>query len=372
MSQLTALDGSDTVERLVAVAEQAMEVEAVRRLSPTPSSEGAVIGFQPVLEMRGRLRNAPDVAYSLVSEGFKSLGFTALFRRSPDGHLIQAVPGRLESRRVPEWIAVPLFLATLLSTLAIGAVWGSTAESGFDLMAGWPFAVSLLAILGTHEMGHYLVARRVGIPTTPPFFIPLPMLPFGTLGAAILVKAPPRNRRALVALGMAGPLAGLVVAVPVLVWGLTMSTVQPIPTDIPVFQEGNSLLYLGIKFLLFGRVLPSGGEDVFIHPVALAGWAGLLVTALNAIPAGQLDGGHVLYALIGKRAAVVTWGIIAVLLGLSILWPGWLIWVVLVYVFGRVHAVPLDDITELRWQERFLAVFLLLVAALVFVPIPFS
>ena len=184
------------------------------------------------------------------------------------------------------------------------------------------------------------------------------------------LQAPPRNRRALLALGAAGPLAGLVVAIPVLVIGLMMSRVQPLPIGEGFFQEGNSLLYLGIKYLLFGRILPSGGEDVFLHPVALAGWAGLFVTALNLIPAGQLDGGHVLYALIGEQAKKVTWGIIVVLLGLSFLWPGWILWVGLTYIFGRVHAIPFDDITSPTQGEKLVAILLLVVGAVVFVPIP--
>lgn len=222
-------------------------------------------------------------------------------------------------------------------------------------------------------MGHYLTARRLGVPSSLPYFIPFPISLFGTMGAVMQMKAPPRNRRGLLAVAAAGPLAGLIVAVPVLLLGLSLSEVRPVPT-VPgaSFQEGNSLLYAALKFLVFGRMLPSGGMDVFLHPVALAGWAGLLVTALNLMPVGQLDGGHVLYTLFGQRANQATYLIIGLLLGLSVLWQGWLLWVALLLFFGRYHAVPLDDITELGPGERRLGLIVLAVAVLVFVPVPLS
>lgn len=361
---------SDILGRLVVVADEVMDVTAVRRMPSTPESLAAAYPFRAALEIRGRLRVSADRAYDTVSWQFRQLGYIALFRRSADGDLVLAAPGSLSLPAERRWIPAVLFLATLLSMLWTGALGEQVPGEGFNLLAGWPFAVSLLGILAAHEMGHYVVARRVGIPASLPYFIPLPLSILGTMGAVMRLQAPPRNRRALLALGAAGPLAGLVVAIPVLIIGLMMSRVQPVPVGEGFFQEGNSLLYLGIKYLLFGRILPSGGEDVFLHPVALAGWAGLFVTALNLIPAGQLDGGHVLYALIGAQAKKVTWAIIVVLLGLSFLWPGWILWVGLTYIFGRVHAVPFDDITSPTRAEKLLAVLLLLVGALVFVPIP--
>lgn len=136
-------------------------------------------------------------------------------------------------------------------------------------------------------------------------------------------------------------------------------------------MEGNSLLYAGLKVLMFGRFLPGGGEDVWIHPVAFAGWAGLLVTALNLIPAGQLDGGHIVYALLGPRGArLVTWAVLAALVGLSFVWTGWVLWLALVFIFGRMQDMPLDEITELTASQQALAAVMVVVFVLVFVPVP--
>jgi membrane-associated protease RseP (regulator of RpoE activity) len=234
-----------------------------------------------------------------------------------------------------------------------------------------PFAASLMAILTAHEFGHYLTARHLGSPTSLPYFIPMPVGPFGTLGAFITMGSPPRNRRHLLAIGAAGPIAGLVLAVPLLWLGLSLSHVEPIPAGGGYTSMGSSLLLTGMTLLRFGRLLPSGGEDVFLHQVAFAGWAGLLVTALNLIPAGQLDGGHIMYALLGRKGArVVTWIVIAALAGLSFKWTGWLLWLALVLVFGRQQDMPLDDLTELTVGQRVFAAAMFLVFVLVFVPVP--
>jgi membrane-associated protease RseP (regulator of RpoE activity) len=349
-----------------------------------------------VLELAGKLRVPSENAYSVIFDSFKVRGYIALLRRTVDQDQIVAVPGDLPSAPAWNWLGVAMFLATVITVLfagsnqqtsllefllalpsaLLGGAEKSFVESIFQSMlsgglwSGWPFAVSLLGILVTHELGHFLVSRLLNVPATLPYFIPLPLPPFGTMGAVIRMVSPPHNRRKLLAIAAAGPLAGLMVAVPVLVYGLSLSTVEVIPPGASYAQEGNSILYATIKFLMFGRLLPSGGQDVFLHPIAWAGWAGLLVTALNLIPAGQLDGGHIAYALLGERAKWLVWGVVAALAWLSSLWLGWLIWLGLVLVFGRVHAVPLDDVTRLRMPEQVLVVFMLVVFALVFMPIP--
>jgi membrane-associated protease RseP (regulator of RpoE activity) len=168
-------------------------------------------------------------------------------------------------------------------------------------LAGGPaFAATLMSILVCHEMGHYVAARRYGLDVSLPYFIPLPpYITLGTLGAVIRMKAPISDRNQLLVVGAAGPLAGLVIAIPALVIGLELSTVGPIPPDGAL--EGNSLFYGLTKYALFGRWLPADGVDVNLHPMAFAAWVGLLVTMINLIPIGQLDGGHVMRAWLDER-----------------------------------------------------------------------
>jgi membrane-associated protease RseP (regulator of RpoE activity) len=226
-------------------------------------------------------------------------------------------------------------------------------------------------------MGHYLMARRHGVRVTLPYFIPLPTL-LGTMGAVIAMQEPSPNRRVQFDIGVAGPLAGLVIAIPVLVVGLVLSPLytrqeilQIIPEGQGLIQEGNSLLYLGLKFAVFGKVLPTpGGEDILVHAMAWAGWAGLLVTALNLIPVGQLDGGHVLYGLVGERAQVLRWPIIILLLALSFLYQGWLLWAFLIFLLARRSAPVLDEITTLDRPRQWIAVVVLVIFVLIFVPVP--
>ena len=368
-----AASGCDNLaDSLVALTEDVFEVRSIRRRLASAEFGLASSNKGTVLELMGKMRVPSDRAYRLISERFRVNGYLALFRRSADGEIVIALPGELPKARSRVWLALLLFLATLASVLMAGSTAGPETDFLTGLLSGWPFAASLLGILAAHEFGHYLVSRKLGVPSSLPYFIPLPLSFLGTLGAVIQMKAPPYNRRALLAIAAAGPLAGLAVALPVLVLGLKLSTVESLPTTGPYFQEGNSLIYAAIKLLVFGRFLPAGGQDVFLHPVAMAGWTGLLVTGLNLIPAGQLDGGHIAYALLGERARWLTWGVVAALVGLSLLWNGWAVWVALVLVFGRVHAVPLDDITPLRTFERALVFALAVVFALVFTPMPMA
>jgi membrane-associated protease RseP (regulator of RpoE activity) len=257
-----------------------------------------------------------------------------------------------------------------------------------------------MLILTGHELGHYFVGRHHKVAVTLPYFIPLPISPLGTMGAFIAMKERTVNRRQMLDIAVAGPLTGLVLTIPVLIIGLALSEVKPIELPAPgmaASYEGNSILYLLAKLVVFGRILPGSGApatlgqalseagaallgtfpvdsgyDVFISPVAWAGWAGLLVTALNLLPVGQLDGGHILYSLIGQRARVLTWPIIALCLVLGMLaWPGWLLWAALIFFFGQGHPDPLDDVTRLSTGGKVLAVLMLIVFVLTFAPMPF-
>jgi membrane-associated protease RseP (regulator of RpoE activity) len=325
------------------------------------------------VQLRGRLLLPSQEAYDLAASRLRLLGYTPYFRREKQDDLIIAMPGFFPPMRERIWINGLLFFLTILSTLFVGA-----GMAGVDalhnvwqgIVAGAPFAGTLLLILTAHELGHYFVGRHYGMQRTLPYFIPMPNL-FGTMGAVIALKTPPKNRRALLAMAVAGPLCGLAFALPLLVLGLKLSTVGPIIAQSGGVLEGNSLLYALLKFVTFGRWLPGGGLDVQLHPVAFAAWAGLFVSGLNLIPVGQLDGGHVMYCLIGKRARYLTWAIAGALALLALfVWPDWWLWAALLLLFGRSFATPLDDITPLNRRETALAVVMMVILVLVFTPIP--
>jgi len=265
------------------------------------------------------------------------------------------------------------------------------------IFTGWPFALAMLGILVSHEFGHYLVSRYHKTPATLPYFIPFPFSPLGTMGAAILMKGIPKNKRILFDIGVAGPLAGMVIAIPVLFLGLKLSTLDTISSSPGSFIEGNSLIYLFAKYAVFGKFLPEpasfaglppflywiryfftgqpspiGGTDVFIHPVAFAGWAGLLVTALNLVPAGTLDGGHVVYSLFGEKARKAFPFLIVLMAILGFFWSGWWLWAFLLFWLGRVNAETLDQITQLDPKRRLVAFLVIVLFVLVFTPVPFS
>ncbi|MGI5835655.1 MAG: site-2 protease family protein [Chloroflexota bacterium] len=364
-------DPMEGAKELADAAAPLMGIRSYRWVEPEEMRRMGVATGTPALELRGRLLIDSQQAYKILSEKYRSMGYVAFLREDGQDHLVLAVRGVLPRRAGRDRVAVVLFFLTLLSVLWIGSLYESGGQE-VSILAGWPFALSLLGILMAHEMGHFLVAKWQKVPASLPYFIPMPLSLLGTMGAVIQTTAPPRNRKALLLLGAAGPLAGMVVAIPVLIIGLSSSSVHPVPLDGSSFQEGNSLLYAWLKYLIFGRFLPSNGEDVFINSVALAGWAGLLVTALNLIPAGQLDGGHIAYAVLGRKARWLTWLVIGALLALSPLWEGWLLWAGLVFFLGRIHSVPLDDVTPLGPKERAIALVTLALFVLVFIPIPMA
>ena len=394
-----AYDPSALGERLISVVRQVMRVTDV-----TSGGEGYAVRF------RGELMVDSIQAYDHLKPLFASQGLTLMLRAEGDSHVVLGVQGLIRPRPSNPVINLLLFGATLLSVLLAGALYGYAGpEPGNagellvglirSLPAGIPFAASLLAILLAHEFGHYLAARFHKTAVTLPYFLPFPGSPFGTLGAFIQLKEPPKNRRVLLDIGLAGPLAGLAVAIPILLFGLAISQVTQLPstTRLAANQvlEGNSILYLAGKFLVTGKLLPEpvsyggvgplvywlryfffglptpfGGLDVQLSPVAWAGWAGLLVTALNLIPAGQLDGGHLLYVLLGKRASRLLPYLIVALVGLGLVWTGWWLWAALIFFLGRTHAQPMDEITPLDATRKALAVFGLLVFLLTFTPVP--
>jgi membrane-associated protease RseP (regulator of RpoE activity) len=336
------------------------------------------------IRFRGRFQCQLSDCFDELKIRFEKQGYTP-FVREVEGEVVLIAEPIVFDPPASNWaVNLMLLIATILSTLFVAALAEVALtvepEVGLgevlsltlaNLWLGWPYSLSLMLILGAHELGHYFAARYHGVPVTLPYFIPFPIPPIGTMGAFIRLKAPVKNKRALFDVGAAGPLAGLAFAIPILFIGLAISDVEPLPTE-GYTLEGNSILYSTVKFLVKGQVLPNETEDVFLSQVAWAGWVGLLVTGLNLIPVGQLDGGHVAYTLFGKRARLLFWPVILGLLALVLLTTSlmWGIWIVLLFVLGRFYAEPLDDVTPLDGRRKLLAVLTLIIFILVFVPIP--
>jgi membrane-associated protease RseP (regulator of RpoE activity) len=376
-----------------------------------------------IVRYRGQfLYEDTAAAYDQLAVAVRAQNITPLFRKGEDGRqvifLINSPVAPPVNRKVH--INIILFVLTVLSMLLTGVdvppeavpANGALPFTFYlrNILTGWPFALSMMGILFAHEMGHYIACRYYKVPATLPYFLPAPIIsPLGTFGAFIAMRGIPKNKRVLFDVGVAGPIAGLIVAIPVLFIGLALSHLGPVehpPEGFSGLLEGNSIFYLFSKFVMFGQLLPQpistngmsealywiqyfftgspipfGGMDVQLHNVALAGWAGLLVTALNLVPVGTLDGGHVAYGLFGNKARRIFPIIIGLLIGLSLL-PvlltfslqsfnfSWVLWVMILFWLGNVRTQPLDDITELDTPRRALGLFMLVVFILLFTPIP--
>ncbi len=310
------------------------------------------------------------------------------------GEQIILVQRRFTRRYVRPWVNLIMLGVTVITTvLAGGLLWSGyrnlvpeDASLGDQLALAFTpavlpfgaglFALPLLTILGTHEMGHFLTARHHRVAASLPFFLPAPP-PIGTLGAVISMRDPMPNKRALVEIGIAGPLAGLAVAVPVTLLGLFLNAQSP---GVIIRNYGGSEgIQSPLLYQLLESLIPPGRGVV--HPMAFAGWVGLFVTALNLLPAGQLDGGHVARALLGDRAKYLSYAAIGALLTLAF-WPagvlgfsgyfGWALIGLIILLLGPRHPPPLDDLSPLGTRGKALGAVALLVIAVCFVPVPFS
>lgn len=314
---------------------------------------------------------------------------TDLPRFEPIPEAVRAYPSQPAPRfRIPaiNWL---LFLLAMLSTTMAGASQAGTpfilsrpVETFANLASGLSFSLPLMAILLSHEMGHYLTSRRYGVDTSLPYFIPAPvpsLFFIGTFGAFIRMRTLPRTRRAMFDIGAAGPWAGFVIALGAIILGLRWSDIAPLDTSQGGIDLGNSIVFWSVARVVLG--VDPNTVNVNLHPTAFAGWIGLLVTALNLLPVGQLDGGHVVYSLFGPRAHRVisrlVWlgcllmAVIPYLLHLEF-WPGWLLWFALVLVLGLGHPSTLDMDTGLHGMRRLSAWATILLFIVTFSPVPFS
>jgi len=341
--------------------------------------QGKLIAFT------GRMLVDAESAYDIIEGRFQDLGYTPLLRRQKKEDVIVAVKGVAgKSGTGNPLINIVLFLATVLTTLAAGAslageeLWAAVMSGSFSavfesLLAGLPFTVTLLGILGVHELGHYLASRLHGVRATLPYFIPLPAVGIGTLGAFIQIKSPMTDRKVLFDIGMAGPYAGLLVAVPLLYLGLMLS----LENVVPVFASGLTLERIGSSILITGLVqfftdIPAG-RTLLLDPIFFAAWLGLFLTALNLLPAGQLDGGHSAYAILGRKAHALAYLVVFFLIvaGALLGSTNWFVWAFFILLSGLRHPPPLNDITDVTLTRKVIGVFSILLFILLFTPVPF-
>lgn len=290
-----------------------------------------------------------------------------------------AVPylSEVRPRKFP-WVNVVLFLATCLSTLLVGTLLAiSFYEMDLSvypssLLMGLPFSIALMSILLAHEMGHYLTSRFYGIDASLPYFIPFPNLA-GTMGAFIRIRAPFHNRASLLEVGIMGPIAGFVVALVALVVSMSRARFVALETSQSegAWRLGDPLILKLIEHLM--GMTPPPGTDIYLHPVGFAAWFGFLVTALNLLPAAQLDGGHIIYALFRGYHRQISLGVVAALVPLAIFYSWvWGLWIVLLLVLRLHHPPTLDDSIPLGPRHVVLGVIALLMLVLCFTPVPIS
>ncbi len=318
----------------------------------------------------GVFNGDPDTSAEKLSRELINLGYIAVIRKTPDGYYEIFVRKGVDAGRGNYMVNLILFILTVLSTLFVGTLHAgkNPFNNLFNLIYGVPFSASLIAILGSHELGHYILSRIHGVRATLPYFIPVPHPLVGTLGAFIKIKSPIPSRRALLDIGAAGPLTGFVVAIPITLIGLKLSTIVS-PSQAGGLFLGEPLI-LKILASLAGIHVPEG-KDLFLHPMAFAGWIGFFVTGLNLIPIGQLDGGHIAYALFGANHRKIAYFSLFALVGLGFLWVGWWTWAILVMILGVKHPAPLNEVSKLDRKRIVVGIISFIVFVLTFIPRPF-
>jgi membrane-associated protease RseP (regulator of RpoE activity) len=280
------------------------------------------------------------------------------------------------------WLHVLLLLLTLVTTTAVGALHYLSFISEFSpnpppfrwdlLIQGFWYSGTLIAILGAHEMGHYAFCRRYDVDATLPYFLPMPFLLTGTLGAVIKIREAFPTRKVLFDIGVAGPIAGFVILVPALFYGMTISNVVPAPTEGGVLFLGEPLLFRFAAHMVFGPV--ADGFTLNMHPMVFAAWFGMLATALNLLPFGQLDGGHITYATLGRWSTPISIVTVAAAIGMTFISPSWLVMtitlLVMLFMLGPRHPRVIYEYESLGPGRNLIAIFALIMFILCFTPVP--
>lgn len=308
----------------------------------------------------------------LVAE-LKQMGYIPVIGRGkgPGSDYVISVIKKRNARPFGIWVNITLLVATLASTIYVGSL---LAAPYFGLGDTWKlylygflyFSLPLLIILGSHEFGHYFVAKRNGVAASLPFFIPLPVPPLGTMGAFISLRDPLPDRKTLIKIGAAGPLVGFVMSIVVGIIGAYLGNIQK-PVIITNSQV-TTLIYLPVIYYIFPAIHISNS----IHPVAFAAWVGFLVTAINLFPIGQLDGGHVARGLLGKNAKYLSYSFIVILVILGIYYFSWILFAIIIIILGLNHPPPLNDISRPGRREIMVGVVAIALVAICFSPIPFA
>ena len=345
--------------------------------SVTPQPKAQALAFS------GRFLRDVDSCYDEIHDRFQGHGYTPLMRREKGQDHILAVEGLVDRPKTGNpLVNILLLVATVFTTLSAGAsmmgysvvdslMMGSPLAVLQALLAGAPFAITLMGILGVHELGHYAAARLHGVRATLPYFVPVPFA-LGTLGAFIAIRSPMRDRRVLFDIGLAGPYAGLLAALPLLLLGLLLSSTNYVPLSF----SGRTLENLGSSFLIQIVVnlvadIPDG-QTITLHPVFFAAWLGLFLTGINLLPVGQLDGGHASYALLGRVAhgiALVAF-LLLILAGIfdATNRTFWFVWAFFVMLGGLRHPPPMNDITGVGLPRKLIGLLTVLLFFLIFTP----